>query len=199
MKVDIFNTTNTYDIIYADPPWKYGGSGGPKGWNADFYYPTMSDDAIVELLKEPLNKISKKDCLLFMWATGPHLGKSIEVGEKLGFKYITVGFVWHKKRANSGNYTMSGCEFCLIFKKGKIPSDRVRNPGTLQFFEKRSENHSEKPIEIYNRICQMFPISKKIELFARTEKEGCDYWADPKTDKVFSGQYNYSNKEYIKE
>ena len=23
MKVDIFNTSKKYDIIYADPPWKY--------------------------------------------------------------------------------------------------------------------------------------------------------------------------------
>lgn len=30
MKVDIFNTDKKYDIIYADPPWKYGGSGGSK-------------------------------------------------------------------------------------------------------------------------------------------------------------------------
>ena len=24
MKVDIFNTDKTYDIIYADPPWQFG-------------------------------------------------------------------------------------------------------------------------------------------------------------------------------
>ena len=30
MFVDITNTTNKYQIIYADPPWKYGGTGGTK-------------------------------------------------------------------------------------------------------------------------------------------------------------------------
>ena len=30
MFVDIYNTNNKYQIIYADPPWKYGGSGGTK-------------------------------------------------------------------------------------------------------------------------------------------------------------------------
>ena len=28
MRVDITNTDNKYQVIYADPPWKYGGSGG---------------------------------------------------------------------------------------------------------------------------------------------------------------------------
>ncbi len=31
MKVDIFNTTNKYSIIYADPPWSYNDSGVPGG------------------------------------------------------------------------------------------------------------------------------------------------------------------------
>ena len=30
MRVDITNTNNKYQVIYADPPWKYGGSGGTK-------------------------------------------------------------------------------------------------------------------------------------------------------------------------
>lgn len=198
MKVDIFNTTNKYSIIYADPPWKYGGSGSAKGWPADFYYPTMADKEIVELLKEPLNRITEKDCLLFMWATGPHMKDQIAVGEALGFHYITVGFVWHKRRANTGNYTMSGCEFCLIFKKkgGKIPSDHVRNPGVPQFFEQRSSNHSEKPLQIAEKIKIMFPESKKLELFARSSKEGYDHWGNTNGDKVFNGQYNYTMEVY---
>ena len=198
MRVDIFNTTEKYSIIYADPPWKYGGSGSCKGWPANFYYPTLSDNEIINLLREPLSRITEKDCLLFMWATGPHLKEQIAVGEALGFKYITVGFVWHKKRANTGNYTMSGCEFCLIFKKkgGKIPKDHVRNPGVLQFFEQRSFNHSEKPSYLADQIKVMFPTSKKLELFARTSKEGYDYWNNTKDDKVFNGQYNYTSEDY---
>ena len=75
----------------------------------------------------------------------PELKRCIEVGEAWGFKYITVGFVWYKERANVGNYTMSGTEMCLIFKRGKIPKDRVRNPGTKQFYSGPVEKHSKKP------------------------------------------------------
>lgn len=31
MKVDIFNTDNKYDLIYADPPWKQSRGGEKVG------------------------------------------------------------------------------------------------------------------------------------------------------------------------
>lgn len=41
MKVDIFNTKNKYQIIYADPPWEYKESGsGSRVVKA--HYPTMA-------------------------------------------------------------------------------------------------------------------------------------------------------------
>lgn len=34
-------TDNKYDIIYLDPPWQYGGSGGTKWLPASEYCDTM--------------------------------------------------------------------------------------------------------------------------------------------------------------
>jgi len=164
-----------YQIIYADPPWKYGGSGGSKWSPAKEYYPVLSFD---ELKKLPIEKLADDNCLLFLWVVAPELKKCIEVGESWGFKYITMGFVWYKERANVGNYTMSQCEFCLIFKKGKIPADRVRNPGTKSFFSQKIGKHSEKPDEFRKRIKQMYPKSKCIELFARQKVDGWDSWGN---------------------
>ena len=73
---------------------------------------------------------------------------------------------------------MSGCELCLLFKKGKIPSDRVRNPGQKQFYSAPVDYHSHKPIEFAERIKKMYPTSKKIELFARDNKDGFDCWGN---------------------
>lgn len=157
---------NKYSIIYADPPWKYGGTGGTKWLPAKEYYPVMSFEEL-KLMGNDIKNISNDDCLLFMWVVSPELPKCIEVGESWGFKFITVAFVWYKERANVGNYTMSSCELCLLFKKGKIPSDRVRNPGVKQFYSEPVIKHSKKPDEFRNRINTMFPKSKKIELFAR--------------------------------
>lgn len=167
---------NKYQIIYMDPPWKYGGSGGSKWLRADNFYETISDKELsIKLEKSIKPLIDEKSCLIFVWVTGPHLEKSIVlICKSLSVNYITVGFVWYKERANVGNYTMSSCEYCLIFKKGKIPSDRIRNPGTMQFLSKPVSKHSEKPFEIRNRIMKMFPKSDKLEVFSRHQTLGWD-------------------------
>ena len=164
-----------YSIIYADPPWKYGGSGGTKWLNAKEYYGTISFE---DLKKLKIVDFCESDCLLFMWVVSPELKRCIEVGEAWGFKYITVGFVWYKERANVGNYTMSGTEMCLIFKRGKIPKDRVRNPGTKQFYSGPVEKHSKKPDIFRKRIEQLFPKSEKLELFAREKAENWDVFGN---------------------
>jgi len=111
-----------------------------------------------------------------MWVVSPHLKNCIKVAESWGFKYITIAFVWHKKRARLGNYTMSGCELCLLFKKGKIPEGKIKGKGNgiKQFLEESATIHSKKPDEIRNRIKRLFPISNRIELFAREKTEGWD-------------------------
>ena len=178
MFVNIYNTSNKYQIIYADPPWKYGGSGGTKWYPAQEYYPTMSFKELIELAPVINNITDTNSCLLFMWVVSAELDKCIEVGKSWGFEYITVAFVWYKERANVGNYTMSSCELCLLFKKGKIPADRVRNPGQKQFYSAPVTYHSHKPEEFAERIIKMYPQSKKIELFARDEKPGYDVWGN---------------------
>ena len=156
-----------YQIIYIDPPWKYGGHGGTKWLPAKEYYPTMTFKEISEWGIKNIVPIADENCLIFCWVVSPELPNCIKTIEEWGFKYSTVAFVWYKERANVGNYTMSGCELCLLFKKGKIPSDRVRNPGQKQFISEPVIRHSQKPNEVRVRIENMFPKSKRIELFAR--------------------------------
>ena len=149
-----------YDIIYADPPWDYNGkmqfdkSGRMdvnKDWKnnifisaANFKYPTLKTK---EMMKIPIKEIANNDCLLFMWVTNPHLAQGIELGQAWGFEYRTVGFVWDKMNHNPGQYTLSYCELCLIFKKGRIPKPRgARN--IKQIIRTPRRDHSEKPVEV---------------------------------------------------
>lgn len=178
----------TYDIIYADPPWDYGGklqfdnSSRAVGQidatrnifisAANFKYPTVK---IQDLKKIPIQKISKDDCLLFMWVTGPHLEQGIQLGKHWGFDYKTVAFVWDKQIHNPGQYTLSYCEFCLVFKKGRIPQPRgARN--IKQLVRAHRTTHSEKPSNVVESITEMFPKQDKIELFARKRHVGWDVW-----------------------
>lgn len=177
-----------FDIIYADPPWHYNGKlqfdkSSKDRENLDlsknlfistagFKYPTLKTQEMMDI---PIQKISKDDCLLFMWTTNPHLSQAIELGKSWGFEYRTVAFVWDKMNHNPGKYTLSNCELCLLFKRGKIPSPRgARN--VKQLVKSPRKKHSEKPIEVMEGIEKMFPNQKRIELFARRKIKGWASW-----------------------
>lgn len=177
-----------YDIIYADPPWDYGGKmqydrTSIKTENvgfekdifisaANFQYPTVK---LKDLKKLTVSDIAKDDSLLFMWTTGPQMANAIELGEAWGFEYKTVAFVWDKQVHNPGRYTLSQTEFVLAFKHGKFPSPRgARN--VKQLVSVHRGKHSVKPLEVIEGITKMFPEQDKIELFARRNYDGWDSW-----------------------
>jgi len=177
-----------FDIIYADPPWDYNGKlqfdKSSKDvdnidWSrkifissASFKYPTLKTN---ELMKLPVREIAKDDCLLFMWTTNPHLTQALELGQAWGFEYRTVAFIWDKMNHNPGQYTLSNCELCLVFKRGKIPRPRgARN--VQQLTKAPRKKHSEKPIEVMQAIEKMFPSQERIELFARRKAKGWSVW-----------------------
>ena len=60
--IDIFNTDKKYNIIYADPPWRY--QDRKCNGACEFHYNTMKID---EICKLPIHKITKKDAVLFLW------------------------------------------------------------------------------------------------------------------------------------
>lgn len=171
-----------YQVIYCDPPWDYkgqtqhGGKGKSDTGSALSHYPTMKLKELIAL-KPMIDKLADDDCMLFMWASSPHLDQAIDLIKGWGFKWATVGFVWDKQKVNPGFYTMSQCELCLIGKKGKIPQPRgARN--VRQFVSEMRGRHSAKPHEVRLRIEQMFPDQNKIELFARERVKGWDAWGN---------------------
>ncbi|MCY3858980.1 MAG: MT-A70 family methyltransferase [Gammaproteobacteria bacterium] len=167
-----------FEIIYADPPWDYkgqlqhNGPGGIDTGGAIRHYPTVTLDTLKNL---DVASIAAKDCLLFLWATNPHLDQAIDLGKFWGFKWATVAFVWDKKRTNPGHYTLSRCELCLVFKRGRIPRPRgARN--IHQLVSEKRGRHSEKPNVVRVRINKMFPEQRKIELFAREAVQDWYSW-----------------------
>lgn len=177
-----------YSVIYADPPWDYGGKmqfdkSSTDASNlrfdrsifisaANFKYPTLKTS---EMKQIPIREIAEEDCLLFMWVTNPHLAQGIDLGESWGFDYKTVAFVWDKMVHNPGQYTMSYCELCLVFKRGRIPRPRgTRNE--KQLVRSPRGDHSAKPVSVRESIERMFPTQARIELFARDRPSGWDVW-----------------------
>ena len=182
MKVDIFNTEKKYNIIYADPPWKYNSRANNKtrfrcGACGHYDLMKMSD---IEAL--PISKLAEKNCVLFLWTTFPYLDKQIKLFEKWGFKYKTLGFSWIKTNPKNakpffgvGYYAKSNCEVCLMGVKGKMKP--ISNKVSSCIISPRRE-HSRKPDEVRERIVQLFGDVPRIELFARQYADGWDCWGN---------------------
>lgn len=155
-KVDILNTDKKYDVIYADPPWTYNDNlDGRTEWGA-VPYPTMKLEDICNL---PIQRLAKKDCLLFMWVTMPMLQEGLEVIKSWGFKYRTCGFCWVKTNPKSGtiysglgHWTNGNAELCLLAKKG---SPKRVSKSVKQIVLSPRKRHSEKPNEVRNRILEL--------------------------------------------
>jgi len=177
-----------YHIIYADPPWAFSSKElyGDKinGYKKrkrftplEKHYSIMSMKDIKNLKVE---KITDKDCALFLWVTDAHLKQGIEVMNAWGFKYVTVAFVWEKRTvtgklvANLGAWTMKNYEICLFGTKGKMLQYKKVNNIYQKVIAIR-EKHSKKPDEIRNRIVKLFGNISRIELFAREKYDGWDY------------------------
>lgn len=171
-----------YNIIYADPPWKYNSRANHKTrfrGGACGHYSLMSMDEIKAL---PIPDIAAENCALFMWCTFPFLEDQIKLFKHWGFKYKTVGFTWVKTNSKAGTpffgvgyYTKSNTEVCLLGIKGKIKP--ITNTISSVIISQRRE-HSRKPDEVREKIVQLFGDLPRIELFARNKTEGWDVWGN---------------------
>ena len=169
-----------YQIIYADPPWKYQNSGVPQA-GVDAQYPTMLVGDICAL---PIKSIASDTSILFLWATFPQLEEALSVIQSCGFEYKTVAFTWIKMNQNNmgvffgvGYYTKSNAEICLLATKGNA-HQLVKDNSISQVIMTPKTKHSRKPIECRERIVQMLGDLPRIELFARKEVEGWDCWGN---------------------
>lgn len=138
---------DSYNIIYADPPWSYNqqiGNGVLKKKKGDAHYSSMSIKQICDL-GEDVKRICKKDSVLMLWATMPNLPQAFAVMHSWGFIYKTCFTTWIKTVKDGsrpsfgvGYYTRSNAELCLLGIRGKmatykhvIDGEKPRSPNTM--------------------------------------------------------------------
>lgn len=177
MKVDIFNTEKKYNIIYADPPWRYNDR--KCNGACEFHYNTMK---IEDICKLPISEICEKDCVLFMWVTYPMLKEGLQLMEAWGFKYKTIAFQWIKQNKSGngyffglGRWTRGNTECCLIATKGK---PKRANNSVSQLIFAPLQAHSKKPDIVRENIVDLMGDLPRIELFARNYADGWDCWGN---------------------
>jgi N6-adenosine-specific RNA methylase IME4 len=177
-----------FQIVYADPPWQYADAGCNGA--AENHYRTLS---INDLKKLPVDKITDRDAVLFLWATMPLLPKAIDLMESWGFEYKSNAFHWVKTYPIKPGDTCATCkgdvarpvfglgrwlrgnvEPCLLGVKGK-PRRIAANVFSLMqetVLEYERLKHSAKPPIARERIVQLMGDLPRIELFARQTHDG---------------------------
>ena len=162
----------TYNLIYADPPWRYEHC-KTDNRKIENQYPTMELDDICAL---EVQSVAAPDCVLFLWATSPKLSESIQVIEAWGFNYRTC-MAWVKDRIGMGYYARQRHELLLIATQGTPhPPSESNRPDSVT--EAPREEHSKKPDRFYEIIESMYPKAEKVELFCRRPREGWTAWGN---------------------
>lgn len=162
-----------YQIIYADPPWRYENTrtGGSMKSGASHKYPCMTLDDIKAF---PIQKIAHKNSVLFLWATVPLLPEAIEVLSAWGYKYKTALF-WRKIMSLGMGFWFRGqVEMLLLGVRGKVKAFRIQE---TNFVQAKVGKHSQKPNE-FRTLIEKINLAPRIELFAREKTEGWDVWGN---------------------
>jgi len=168
--------TGTFNVILADPPWRYDNVGVHGA--VEPHYPTMSIEDICDLGE--ILPVAE-NAALFLWATNPLLQDAFFVIDAWSFDYKT-NIVWVKtelRRPGSGWYVRGRHELCLICVRGSFtPLDENISPPIGSVIEAPVSEHSEKPEELYGIIEQLYPDCSYLEVFARKNRDGWTSWGD---------------------
>ena len=161
-----------FQTIVIDPAWDYSEEGDNDAFGRG--KPVYCSMSIEDIAALPIDKISDKNCHLYIWVTNRSLPKSFQLMDKWGFRYVTC-LTWIKPHYGVGNYFRGQTEHILFGVKGQQPLKR-HDVGTW-FEAPRGERHSAKPDEFYSLVesCSYAPY---IDIFGRREREGWSVWGE---------------------
>lgn len=171
-------TPMRYGAILCDPPWAYD-MRSAKGYakSPEAQYQTMSPDALAAL---PVGHLAAPDCLLFMWATFPHLPQALALMNAWGFTYSTGG-AWAKRTPSgkaafgTGYVLRSACEPFLV---GRVGNPQTASRSERNLIDALRREHSRKPPEMRAMVERLLPRAWCVELFAREPWPGHDVWGN---------------------
>lgn len=166
----------SYDVIYADPPWKYDFA-PTYSRKVEKQYPTMELEDIKNLLIK-----TGKNAVLYLWATAPKLIEALEVIKAWGFTYKT-NMIWDKEIIGMGYWFRGQHELLLVATKGKVPPP-ITSKRTSSVYTERRTQHSKKPDGIRKLIEKWHPNQKRIELFSRKKYKGWTVWGSEVKDEA---------------
>ena len=164
-----------YGVILADPPWRFEVYSRETGMNlaADNHFPS-SELVTIKALDVP--SIAADDCVLFLWATAPMVTQALEIVAAWGFQHKS-NCVWVKSKPATGYWFRNQHEWLLVGVKGRPPAPS-QGENWASVIMAPTREHSRKPDGAYEMIEAYFPRLSKIELFARSPREGWSRWGN---------------------
>jgi len=182
MKVNIYEVTKKYDVIYSDPPWNQKKGNARKcrpNQEKELDYKTLSMEEITAIHQQASGLCNEKHNM-FMWTIDKYLHETEKMMKELGYE-LHARLVWDKENGIAPAFTVRfSHEYLLWFyKKGNMlmPCQEMRGKYTT-ILREPSTKHSKKPQNAYKMIEELFPDSLKLEMFARSRRELWDCWGD---------------------
>ena len=183
MRIDIYHTSEKYNLILADPPWDQRKGGAkkvrPNSSGRLLDYPVCSMDEIKEHLRQADSLIDGDSGILFLWTIDKYLFESQKIAEDLGYK-LHARMVWDKVIGIPAAFTIRySHEYLLYMYRGKLIPVAIEERGKIRtVFVEKPKRHSQKPDISYSIINRLYPNLRKLELYARREIEGYDCWGN---------------------
>lgn len=162
-----------FDVIYADPPWRYSFSRSSSR-KIENHYPTMTNEEIKSL---PVADLAAADAVLALWVPATKLDIGVDVVRAWGARFVTSG-AWDKAKIGMGYWLRGVHEILMIGAWGKPkPPPVAARQHSLQM-EARS-THSKKPA-CWRATVEGFDPRRKasespplrLELFSRDDQPG---------------------------
>ena len=116
---------------------------------------------------------------MFLWTIDKYLFEAQQIAESLGYK-LHARMIWNKVTGIPAAFTIRyGHEYLLYMYRGKlIPVDSSERGRIHSVFTEKVQRHSQKPEISYEIINRLYPNLRKLELYARQERDGYDCWGN---------------------
>jgi len=171
-----------YEVIQADPPWRQSKGGRknvrPNSSGSELDYPVIS---LKEIEQHLFNAVleTAPNSVLFLWTIDKYLLESEKIATNLGYK-LHARMIWNKITGIPAAFTIRfGHDYLLFMYRGKLlPVAKAERGKIHSVFTEQVKRHSQKPEIAYQIIERLYPVSEKLEMYARTRRQGWDCWGN---------------------
>lgn len=179
---DLRDISGEYGLLYVDPPWKQTKGGHksvrPNSSGGGLAYETCSLEQIQTHIFDAVEHTTENS-VLFLWTIDKYLFEAQRLAETLGYR-LHARMIWNKVTGIPAAFTVRfGHEYLLYMYRGKLTPVNPEERGKIHtVFTEQVKRHSQKPEIAYEIIERLYPNLRKLEMYARNQRDGWDCWGN---------------------